>query len=234
MNKTSKLIYKGFSLIELMIAMTIAAFMSLAVLSIFVNQTVHLSQETQRDSAVQEANRTFDLISRMLRQSYKNSINITYPAGTSPNDESTPELNNDAINIDFSIPEGFNVWPNDQAPYDNNNVRLKWNNNSDNSYVIRIASANNFEAISDSDLQILAGDNTGDQARIVNLDVWPLADQRNLQNSVNQTANSGYLVRVTARTAQQDFSYTNPDVADDNPQKHFRTYTVSGVVSPRN
>jgi len=234
MNRINKLSQKGFSLIELMIAMTIAAFMSLAVISIFVNQTTHLSHETQRDSAVQEANRTFDMISRLLRQSYKNSINITYPAGKTPNNESTPEISNDEINIDFSIPDGFNVWPNDKAPYENNNVRLKWNNNSDNSYVIQIASANNFDAISDSDLKILAGDNTGDQARIVNLDIWPLADQRTLQNTANQTANSGYLLRVTARTAQKDIAYINPDVAEDNPQKHYRTYTVSGVVSPRN
>jgi len=236
MNTREKISTKGFSLIELMIAMVIAAIMSLAVLSIFANQTTHLTHETQRDNAVQEANRTFDVISRLLRQAHKESINISYPNATTVNDENTPEINNDAISIDFSLPPGFNIWPNDQAPYENNNVRLKWNNssNSENPYVIQIANAANAGGISNFDLKDIAGDNTGDQARIVNLDIWPLADQRNLQNSVSQSANNGYLLRVTARTAQKDISYTHPNVSDDSAQKHFRTYTVSGIISPRN
>jgi len=236
MNTREIFLTKGFSLIELMIAMVIAAIMSLAVLSIFVNQTTHLVHETQRDSAVQEANRTFDLISRLLRQAQKDSIDISYPGSTKVNDENIPEITNDAISIDFTLPTGFNIWPNDQAPYENNNVRLKWDNknNSENPYVIQIANASNAGGISNFDLKDLAGDNSGDQARIINLDIWPLADQRNLQNSVSQAANNGYLLRVTARTAQKDSSYVNPNVSADSPQKHFRTYTVSGVISPRN
>lgn len=236
MSTRRKSISKGFSLIELMVAMTIAVLMSLAVLSIFVNQTTQLTHETQRDNAIQEANRTFNVISRLLRQAYKNSIDITYPTGVTANNETTPEIANDAIDIKFALPSGFNVWPNDKAPYENNSVRIKWNNksNEDNPYVIQIANASNAGAISDFDLQPLGGDNTGDQARIVNLDIWPLADQRNLQNSASLAANGGYLLRVTARTAQKDISYVNPDVPEDNPQKHFRTYTVSGVISPRN
>lgn len=233
-NKPSK--NQGFNLIELMVATVIATFMSFTVLSIYVNQTTHLTHETQRDSAIQEANRTFDLISRLLRQAQKASIDISYPTATTVNNETTPEISDDAISIDFSLPSGFNIWPNDKAPYQNNDVRLKWDNsdNGDNPYVIQIANATNTGSISDQHLRDLGGDNLGDQARIINLDIWPLADQRNLQDSVTQSANNGYLLRITARAANSDLSYTNPNFADDNPLKHFRTYTVSGIISPRN
>ena len=236
MNRVNKSKNQGFSFIELMVATTIAAFMSLTVLSIYVSQTTHLTQETQRGSAMQEANRTFDLISRLLRQAQKETIDIAYPSATIVNSETTPEIINDAINITFSLPSGFNIWPNDKAPYANNRIRLKWDNKntSDNPYVIQIANATNTNGISDLDLKDLAGDNSGDQARIINLDIWPLADQRNLQSTVTQTANNGYLLRVTARGATQDLSYINPDITDDSPLKHFRTYTVSGIISPRN
>ena len=227
---------KGFSFIELMVATAIAAFMSFTVLSVYINQTTHLTHETQRDSAMQEANRTFDLISRLLRQADKTSIDISYPNALLANNEVTPEIVNDAISVDFSLPSGFNIWPNDEAPYEKNNIRLKWDNknNGDNPYVIQIAKATSSTGLSNLDLKDFAGDNSGDQARIVNLDIWPLVDQRNLQNTATQVANNGYLLRVTARTAKSDFSYINPDIAEDDPLKHYRTYTVSGIISPRN
>ena len=213
--------------------MLIATLMSLAVLSIFVNQTTTLSRTSQLDNASQEANRTFNLISRLLRQAQQNSINIQYPTTANPNNETTAELEDDSININFSLPFGFNIWPNDKAPYDKNDVRITWNNNvnGDKPYVIQIANAANAAGINLTDF---AGDNSGDQARIVNLDLWPLSDQRNLHNNLTAPTSDGYLLRVTARTAKQDSSYTNPNVDENDPMKHYRTYTVAGIVSPRN
>jgi len=227
---------RAFSLIELMIAILIATLMSFTVISLYVNQTTQVSSESSRDNTIQEANRTFDLVSRLLRQAHKNSINIDYPGSVKANDETTPELKNDGISISFTVPHGFNIWPNDKAPFTKNTVQIKWDNNSsgDKPYVVQIANASNVGSISNFDLKEIAGDNSGQQARIVNLDIWPMADQRSLQNSVSAEANNGYLLRVTASAPKPDKSYVNPNASADSLFKHYRTHTVSGVISPRN
>ncbi len=55
----------GFSLVELMISITLATAMSLGVVGIYVSQSGIISQEKQRVMAFQDANRRFDILSRL-------------------------------------------------------------------------------------------------------------------------------------------------------------------------
>lgn len=225
----------GYSLVELMISIALATLMSLGVVNIFINQTGTINTETQRDITLLGANQTFDTISRLLRQADKNSIRINYPANTELNTSNKPEIENDATVIDFLLPKGFNVWPNNKPPYINNAIRLSWNNfaNDDDAYTIQIAKAENLDALSGKPLQTLAGDSSGEQARIVNFDIWPMRNQRTPQALFSAPANAGYLLSVTTRTAQADMSFINP-VDPDGPLKHYRTNTASGIIFPRN
>lgn len=226
---------KGYSLVELMIATTLATLMSLGVVSIFVNQTGTISTETQRDMALQVANQSFDVVSRLLRQADKSSIRINYPSGSGLNDDNSPEIENDAISVDFLIPSGFNIWPNDTPPYINNAIRLSWTNSSssDSALTLQMAKAETLDGLAGRPLQTIAGSNTDDQARIINLDVWPMLDQRNPQASASAAAQAGYMVKITTRTAQADMAYTNP-LDPDGALKPYRTHTVSGIIFPRN
>lgn len=226
---------KGFSLVELMVAITLATLMSLGVLGIFVNQTGNITHESQRDIATLEANRSFDVLSRLLRQAYKADININYPTGTSLNQENTPEISNDAVVVDFLLPANFSIWPNDKPPYNNNAIRISWNNNSssESGYKIQMAKANSLDALSSAPLQDIAGANSDSLARIINLDVWPMQNPRTTQASASADGEYGYLLRVTTRTANPDMSFENPD-DPDGPLQRYRTHTVSGIIFPRN
>lgn len=224
----------GFSLVELMVAITLATIMSLGVLEIFVNQTGNITHETQRDLSSQQANHAFDTISSLLRQANKASLSINYPSGSQLNAEDQPQVSNDQIIVDFILPEGFNVWPNDKAPYTNNAIRLAWNNSAtDTSNKIQMATAGTLEALNGAPLKDIAGTNTGDLARIINLDVWPMQDPRTPQASHTAKGDAGYLLRVTARTGLKDMSYNNPDDSNSDLQQ-YRTHTVSGIIFPRN
>lgn len=226
---------KGYSLVELMIATTLATIMSLGVLGIFINQTGSINTETQRDITAQEANYAFDQISRLLRQSIKSSININYPTGESLNPANAPELPSDAIIIDFLLPSGYNIWPNTKEPFINNAIRIKWNNNtsSPDANQIQIALSDSISNLGSAPLNTLVGSNAGDHSRIINLDIWPMLDARNTHASSNATGNAGYLLKITTRSANKDLNYINSE-DPDGPLKQFRTHTVSGIIFPRN
>ncbi len=228
--------HNGYSLIELMIATSLATLMSLGVLGIFVNQTNNIRVASQRDNTAEQTTQTFDLLSRLLRQADFDNVTINYPAGAALNAANELELTDDGITVDLLLPPGFRIWPNDVAPFDNNAIRLKWHNKSDDSspHTIQITNANSLAALSNDNLIDLAGSNGSDQlARIINLDVWPMQDLATPQADATGAATGGYLLRVTTRSAQQDISYINPDDPEDS-LKHYRTYSVSGIIFPRN
>ena len=235
-----KLTYKkntGFTLVELMVATTLATLMSFGVLAIYVNQSVNISTETKRDTTSQEAQRAFDIISRLLRQAQQSSINITYDTGQIVTAGDPPETINDAITIDFTLPPNQDIWPNVRNaanPVNNNAVRLRWHNNGgDYSHQIQISNTTSVGALDAAPISVLAGDDDNSQSRIINMDFWPLLDQRTLQGELTGTANSGYLLRITTRAATADMNYVNPDV-NSGDYINYRTYTVSGVITPRN
>ena len=173
---------RGFTLVEAMIATLLASIMSIGVISIYVNQTGSLQTESQRDANALEANRAFDIVSRLIRQAEQETIVITYVAKPILNEE-TLEFSSDDIQIDFQLPSGFNVWPNSEAPFTDNFVRIVWENQNDDKlttetkYLVRVINAASLadldaeeEKEPDTDNHItIAGNNSGDEPRIINL-----------------------------------------------------------------
>jgi len=230
---------KGFTLIEAMIATVIASVMSIGVITIYVNQTGNIAAESQRESSIIESNRAYDLVTRLLRQAQTNAVVLTYN-GTGdrnivPPAAPTLEIAGDNIAITFQLPLGFNSWPNNVGPLFNQNiVQISWDNtDATTAHQIRVRNADTVANLAGVADQIIAGDNIGDGARIINLDVWPMTDQFTQAGAVAAPANNGYFVSVTARSPSTDRRYVNPDDPSGD-LKHFRTHTVSGIVTPRN
>lgn len=217
---------RGAGLIELMISVTLASLLFAAAATVFLQQNRHISRETAREIAVQECNSAFDKIGRLLRLAQAGDVEVEYGKGQS-NDE--PEIANDSIQITFAIPPNFPVWPNDVAPFDRNWIRIAWSNSgATNAYGITIANATSRAGLASAPAMAFAGDNANDHnARISNLDF----DRQDLAQP-NQGA--GYVLRVSARSARADANYNNPGFGPNDPLRHFRTCTASGVVSPRN
>jgi len=219
----------GFTLVELMISATLATLMSFGVLSIYVNQSSTISSETQRDSTAQEAQRAFDIMSRLLRQAQRNSFIVI---NNTRNSDTQPEVASDASNVQFTLPANQSIWPNVSGG-PNNAILLSWNNSSESEkYKIKIDNAATIGALNVDNADVLAGGNSGSLARVINMDFWPLSGPRSLQVAASDPGTNGYLLRITTRAAEPDLSYIHPDASDAN--KHYRTYTVSGVISPRN
>ena len=232
--KMAKRHIEGFTLVEAMVATLLASLMSISVISIYINQTVSIAAETQREASTLEANQAYELVTRLLRQAPRNALVINY-ANPVLNGNAL-EIANDNIDITFELPSGFNSWPNNNPntvpPFNQNIVRISWDNSGANQFLITVTNANTVANLPPVG-QAIAGNNTGDDARIINFDVWPMQDQFIPAVAVNDPAISGYFVSLTTRSANPDFNYTNP--ADPNgPLKNFRTHTVSGIVSPRN
>ena len=229
----------GFTLIELMVASIIATLMSLGVLSIYINQSGNITAESQRDSTTQEANRAFDIISRLLRQAEQDSIVITYDTGKTANSLNSNQLEiaDDSITIKFTLPAEQDIWPNIHTaanPIDNNAIALKWHNTTaNNKHQVQISKAINIVSLSVDSMDALAGSSNGSLPRVINLDFWPMQNQSILQGAVTDVANNGYLLQITTRSAIQDLSYVNP--GDENgTYRNYRTHTVSGIIMPRN
>jgi len=225
----------GHTISELMVAIALALALSTAALTIYMGQTRLISSETQRNQAASEAHVAFATLSRILRQAEADSINIVYKNNTKPNSDNQAEIANDAIQIDFMLPRDYPIWPNDIPPYQNNAVRITWSNDPNDAapYSIQIASATTLAALSSASFRAIAGANTADNARIINLDLWSLSDVNTLQASPNAETEIGYLFRITSRTGKKDLSFTNKLDPDGN-LKHFRTSSASGTISPRN
>jgi len=235
-NKKSKIC--GYTLIELMIATSLASVMSLGVVAVFIDQTSTVNSEKQRDATAQEAHRAFNTISRLLRQAQENSINITYNGGKSYNADDTPELADDGITVNFTLPEGVSIWPNNNTvALDQNAVRLRWNNNteSDDAYKIQVANAVDTPALDGAGLDTIAGSNDGSLSSVINFDLWPIGNgtPMALQVGPNDVAENGYFLRITTRATTPDISFLHAD-NKTGEHKNFRTYTVTGIIFPRN
>jgi len=225
----------GHTISELMVAIALALTLSTAALTIYMGQTTLISSETQRNQATSEAHTAFATLSRILRQAEADSINIVYRNNATPNADDAPEIANDTIQIDFMLPTDYAIWPNDIAPYHNNAIRITWSNDINDTapYTIQIASATTIIELATASSRAIAGSNTADNARIINLDMWPLSDINTLQASSNAETDIGYLFRITSRTGKKDLSFIN-NLASDENLRHFRTSSASGTISPRN
>jgi prepilin-type N-terminal cleavage/methylation domain-containing protein len=233
MNTIAKKYYCGFSLVEMMITILVTSVMAASVLKFTASQTQSVRTESHRQFAAQEAQAAFDTVVSLLRQSYAGSIVISQSPSLNP--ETTPELADDVMDITFRIPAGYPIWPNNTGQFNANEVRFFWHNGASNlAPKDTISIANGIEGNANTvPLHPVSGGDTTGASRIVNLDIWPLAADGSPLPNPNSTAVGGYLVRVTASTAVEDFGYTNPQDANGD-LTNFRTFTVAGVVTPRN
>ncbi|MDH5229546.1 MAG: prepilin-type N-terminal cleavage/methylation domain-containing protein [Gammaproteobacteria bacterium] len=231
----------GYTLSELMIALALASLMSVGVLNFFIGESTRIKTETDRDFSAQEVYTSFSVIDRLLRQAKLGSLQITYqsPLGNgqlNPVNNSSVEIDNDALQIDFLVPNHYAIWPNDVPPYINNAIRIVWHNNStmEGAYSIRIARAESLAALDSALLLTLAGGENDEFTRITNLDIWPLNVDLETHASANAQADSGYLVQMNGRTARPDMAYLDPNLNADDEMVHYRSYGFSNIVVPRN
>lgn len=224
----------GVTLIEMMIALVISMLITIAAMSAYVGQSRVVVHQARKDQASQTDALAYEVLSRLLRHAETGSISITYPAGVSPNASSAPEIASDSITVDFTLPSGYAIWPNDVSPYADKAVRLSWSNSGANAYQVRIAKAATTAGLGTATFSTVAGNNEGSNARIINLDYWPLqSDGRTLQATAGSSADGGYRLTLTTRAGIPDPGYINPQDPTGS-LKNYRTASVTGVVVPRN
>lgn len=227
----------GVTLIEMMIALVISMLITIAAMSAYVGQSRVVVHQARKDQASQTDTLTYEVLSRLLRHAQTGLISITYGgagAAAAPNASSVLEVASDSITVDFTLPSGYAIWPNDVSPFTNNAVRLTWSNTGTNAYQVRIANAATTAGLGTATFTTVAGSNDGSNARIINLDYWPLqGDGRSLQATAGSSADGGYRLTLTTRAGIADPGYTNPQ--DPNGSlKNYRTSSIMGVVVPRN
>lgn len=235
----------GFTLIEMMVSLTIAMLISVGVMFLYAGQVQMFSQVARKEFTVQEAQSAFDMISSVLRQAEVcreagscapvQTVAVTYPTGvTNPNDANTGNpmhLTGDALTVDFTIPSGYNIWPNTTSPYTNNAIRLIWSGDA-----LTISNgASTADPASGRVPVVLAGGSAN--TKIINFDVWPMvvdnagAVTRGVAATDKPTA--GYRLTLSARVGAADGSYTNPR-DPTGALKNYRTVTYERIVLPRN
>lgn len=233
----------GVTLVEMMVAVTISMIISIGVLIVYAGQVRTFSQTARKAQTSQEAQSAFDVIAGLVRQAEmcltcptQQTIGLTYPGGVAnPNAASTTQLTGDSVQIDFTVPSGYNIWPNITAPYTNNAIRIEWTLASN---VIEVsAGASVADAASSRTPIVIAGSSGNMNTKIVNLDIWPMVVDAAGAVTTGALATTkptaGYRITLTARVGTSDSSYTNP-LDPTGPLKNYRTVTYERIVLPRN
>lgn len=233
--------HAGHTLVEMMIALTLAMLISISAMYLYSGQMrtfFHHARKQQTNGEVQAA---FEAITTLLRQAEMclacatmQKIGITYPNGiANPNAASAPYITNDAVDLDFTVPTGYAIWPNNTPPYNNNAIHLSWSQGSGQLKMgsgIDLATAT--AVTQGASAVIVAGNGGNMNTRIINFDVWPLTTA-GAGASAADKPNAGYHIVMTARVGAQDMSYTNP-LDPNGPMQHYRTITYEADILPRN
>ncbi len=225
----------GVTLVEMMIALVIGMLLTIAAMSAYVGQSRVVVHQARKEQASQTDTLTYEVLSRLLRHAETGSISITYSgAGAASIPNTAPEITNDSIQVDLTLPAGYAIWPNDVSPYTDSAIRLTWSNSGANAYQVRIAKASTATGLATATFSTVAGSNTGSNARIINLDYWPLqSDGHSLQATAGSSADGGYRLTLTTRAGIPDPGYINPQDPTGS-LKNYRTASITGVVVPRN
>lgn len=232
----------GFSLIEMMVSLTVAMMLSIATIYVYSGQVSTFYHTARKQQTNDELQAAFEAVTDLLRQAEMcltcnptQTIAITYPAGVAnPNGLLVPFLANDAISVDFSVPKGYPIWPNDVAPYADDAMHLTW---SQATGVLQLSKGIDVASAQTAVATDMAGSSGRLNTRIVNFDIWPLKIGAGFNAvagaSVADKPNAGYHVVMTARVGSQDPAYTN--VLDPNgAMRHYRTVTYEADILPRN
>lgn len=234
--KTLFLPQRGFTLLELMVAIALSTFIVALVLTVYFKQHNFVTHESQRQATVYEARLAYTLLDRLLKQAESNSLSVSYPQSGTLNGADVPQVDNDTVVVEFTLPAGYPIWPNDTAPFTQNAVRLSWTNApGESQHVVSYAVAADITALGSAVPFPLFADAGRFSPRIINLDLWPLKDDGvTPQTAKDDDAAGGYLLSVAVRSGSADGTYNNPAFADDHPLRHYYVYTISSAVSPRN
>lgn len=221
----------GFSIVELMISISIAALMSVAVMQLFVSEANHIRQESHRDLAAVETQALFETLSRLLRMAEADSIQIISP--TQVNDTLSSE--NDSLDIRFRIPANYRIWPNNSADsnglYNENEIRLLWQNDGQQAIedlTLYIANAQPGEVDSAALVPL-----NNSSTEIINIDIWPVERNGEPASRADTSVKDGLLLQLAARSPGEDPAYVNP-LDTNGTYRHIRTHQASTIIAPRN
>ncbi len=234
--------HRGYTLIEMMVSITIAMVISIATIYLFTGQVRTFYHTARKQQTTEEVQAAFEAVTTLLRQAEMcltcnpaQQISITYPAGVvNPNGAKTPYLANDSISLDFTVPASYAIWPNDAAPYSNNSMHLTW---SQANGTVLLSSGANAAAAQAAVGVAIAGSSGRLNTRIVNFDVWPLivgaGNAPTPGSSAADKPTAGYHVVMTARVGANDLSYVN-QLDPNGAMRNYRTVTYEADILPRN
>jgi len=169
----------GMSMVELMISLTVASLLSLAVLASFASQGEIFVNQSRRTQSYDDGRMVFDVLVRMLRQAESSSISVTD--------------NGSDLVASFTLPAGFPIWPNVDSGYSQNHIFIKWADHDDagNGFLkdrIRLAKSDTSTMPASAQFITLAGNDSGANTRITDLNINLQADARNYRLSLNASA----------------------------------------------
>jgi len=178
MNRTTRK-QSGMSMVELMVSLTVASVLSLAVLASFASQSEIFINQSRRAQSYDDGRMAFDVLTRLLRHAESDSIDIT--------DNGTDLL------AKFTVPAGFPIWPNLSGSFTDNHIFIKWADHDDaaNGYAkdqIRLAKSSSASVPAADQFVTLAGADSGSNTRITDLNITLQGDTRNYRISLNSSA----------------------------------------------
>ena len=232
----------GFSLVELMVAVLISMILTVGVITLYIGQVRAFTQTARKAQTTQEAQAAFDLITGLVRQAQlcltcaiQQSLTSTYAIGGNPNASGTLQLTGDDVRIDFTVPAGYSIYPNNTGAFANNAIRIQW---SLATSTVQISAGGSVaDALGARTPITIAGATGNSNTQIVNLDIWPMVVSTLGVVSRGATATTkptvGYQITMTARVGTADTNYTNPS-DPSGPLKNYRTITYERIVIPRN
>jgi len=205
---------RGFSLIEMMVAVTIAMIMSIGVLLVYAGQVRTFAQTARKAQTTQEAQSAFEVVAGLVRQAEmcltcitQQTIAITNPA-------------TDSVQVDFTVPSGYYVWPNTTDPYTNNAMRIEW---SLAGSAVQVSAGASVDDATNARTPIaLTGASGNMNTKITNFDIWPMvvdaAGAVTAGAAVTDKPTAGYRITMTARVGTAD----------------AKTVTYERIILPRN
>ncbi len=176
---------KGFTLIELMIALAVSSIVAVGVMKAYVGQSVVIVRQARTTQATEDGREAFTILSRLLKQSVASTISINQPDTSN-------------TTIDFTIPDGFPIWPNETAPYSNSAIRLSWTDTGDDAHKILLSTATSIANLGAATTANFAGDSTSGNTQISSLTLDDNADGSYSLTLIAQVENGASSSPLTA------------------------------------
>jgi len=196
---------RGFSLVELLIAMTIGLIILTALSSTFLMQRKIYDVQEQVAEMVQNARAAMDMMSREIRM-----------GGYDPTDAGFDGITYDAhqLQIQANIDDDEDIINADGSYDENENITYTYyDENSAYPYQIKRKTGNgNFVSFAE------------------NIEAFTFNYLDSSGNATTTTSDIRQIkITITAKTTKPDPDYTDPTYGD-----HYRRYTLSSVITPRN